>query len=207
MDLLTSLATVTTACLIVGYVVGQWMRDRAEPQQSTLFDSWGGAPTTIILRWNDVTIPSMQKEQIRSRLLRLEGHPWPTPAEAVAAPLHADQCIQSLVGKVLSDARTHEDGYERLNRANAHYGFLRNCLYSRSIALAVCAACIALSILGPATALGSSWRVGISAALCCAGLLIFWLSAVNERRLRVTADAFAMEMFRHLPTYAKNQSV
>lgn len=207
LDLLTSLATVATACLFVGYVVGQWMRDRAEPQQSALFESWGGAPTTIVLRWNDLTIPAMQKEQIRSRLLRLQDHPWPTAIEATAAPLHADQCFQSLVGKVLSDARTHQEGYERLNRANAHYGFLRNCLYSRSIASAVCTAGIALSILGPATALGSTWRVGIAASLFCTALLIYWRLAVNEPRLRVSANAFAMEVFRHLPTYAKTQSV
>jgi hypothetical protein len=207
MDVFTSLATVATACLPAGYIVGQWMRDRAEPHQSALFDSWGGAPTTIILRWNDLTIPPMQKEQIRSRLQRLEDHPWPTAIDTAAAPQHADQCFQSLVAKVLADARTHQDGYERLNLANAHYGFLRNCLYSRSLALSVCAACIALSILAPATGFGSSWRVGIAAALFCAAALIYWLSAVNERRLRVTANAFAIEVFRHLPTYAKNHSV
>lgn len=200
------LTLAATGSFLVGYPVGQWMRDRAQPNQSALFESWGGAPTTQLLRWNNFTISTREKELCREKIIALPGYKWPTASEAALDTVAADNHFKAIVGAVLSNARRHPDRYERMDRASAHFGFLRNCFYSRTTGIIIASASLATCIAAQAF-LGSNTDL-LSAALGvfgCLLLLLFWIFGVTEQRMHISADAFAVEVFHHIPTFVEGQ--
>lgn len=195
-----ALSAAAIGWFALGYPVGQWMRDRAQPQQAALFGSWGGAPTTQVLRWSDATISREEKMIARGSVLRLGDFRWLDEVEERADPSAADAHLKALVSAILSDARRHPERYDRMDRASGHFGFQRNCFYSRpmgsliaglsAILAAACAAVPTLGIDGPTL----MFAEGV-----CVGLLVFWQLGVSMKRVRISADGFAIEVFHHIP--------
>lgn len=202
----TAAGTAALFWLACAYVVGQGMRDRAEPQQKALWSAWGGSPTTQLLRWSNTEISRQEKVQTRSTVLGIGGFQWPDEAEEAAKPAEADEHYTVLVKAVLSDARRHPDRYERQDRANAHYGFQRNCYYSRSIGVliaSVSAILAGISMFFPG--LVADWKLVAVVDLVCIAVLLFWIFGITAGRLRQSADTFAIEVFRHMPVLVESR--
>lgn len=186
----------------VSYPIGQWMRDVAQPRQAALLNAWGGAPTTQILRWSDTTLTAQEKMIARNQMLRLGEFSWPNADQENENPAEADAQYHAIVGAILSAARGNSDRYERMDRASAHFGFQRNCYYLRlpgasiaAMALIFIGACLVI----PALPLNPAYL--IAAEGLCFAVLMFWTFGVSTDRLRTSADAFAIEVFRHIPIY------
>ncbi|TAM26530.1 MAG: hypothetical protein EPN60_09675 [Nevskiaceae bacterium] len=61
--------------------------------------------------------------------------------------------------------------------------------------------------VGAQAVLGSNTDF-LSAALGafgCLSLLLFWIYGVTKQRMRISADAFAIEVFHHIPTLIEDQ--
>lgn len=201
-----AMTAIVVGWFAIGYPIGQWMRDIAQPQQAALFAGWGGAPTTQLLRWSNPSVSDQEKEVARASVLRLGEFKWLTQEQERANPGEADAHLKTVVGAILAAARRHPEQYERMDRASAHFGFQRNCFYSRfvgSIIAAVSAILSGACLVLPGLPVDAT--LVILADGFCLAMLLFWTTGVSARRLRVSGDAFAMEVFHHLPTFVENR--
>lgn len=190
----------------LGFPIGQWLRDVAQPKQAALFTAWGGAPTTQLLRWSDSTLSNEEKAIARNSILRLGEFKWLDAAQERANPGEADAYLKAIVSMILAAARRHPEHYERMDRASAHFGFQRNCFFSRfagsmiSVGAAIiCNACLAI----PGLTVDVSLLIVLEGF--CLGMLLFWMLGVSPRRMRVSAEAFAMEVFHHIPAFVEGR--
>lgn len=201
-----SLTVISVAWFAAGYPIGQWMRDIAQPKQAALFIAWGGAPTTQLLRWSNPTISAPEKEIARKSILRLGEFQWFDAEQERASPSEADAHLKAVVGAILAAARRDPEHYERMDRASAHFGFQRNCFYARLVGMliaAVSAIASSACLLLPAVSTDVALLVLVEGF--CVMMLLFWTAAVSPRRLRVSGDAFAMEVFHHIPTFVDSR--
>ncbi|TDU32562.1 hypothetical protein DFR24_1960 [Panacagrimonas perspica] len=204
----SALPVVAVCWLVVGYGVGQWMRDRAEPKQAGLFAAWGGAPTTQFLRWSHPRFLEKEKLHARNSVLRLGDYQWLDVQQTAADPIAADEHLQVLVSAILADARHHPERYERMDRANAHYGFQRNCFYTRDTASLIAVLVAVASGVGATLRdLGLSWPTLMCVSGASLTLLLYWRFAVTMEALRTSADSFAVELFRHIPAFVDYRKV
>lgn len=201
-----ALTAIAFGWFALGYPIGQWMRDVAQPKQAALFTAWGGAPTTQLLRWSDSTLSNQEKAVARNSILRLGEFTWLDVQQESANPGEADAHLKAIVSAILAAARRHPEHYERMDRASAHFGFQRNCFYSRFIGsmIAVAGAIIAGACL---TIPGMTVDVPLLIVLegGCLGVLLFWTLGVSPRRMRVSAEAFATEVFHHIPAFVEGR--
>jgi hypothetical protein len=89
----------------LGFPIGQWLRDVAQPKQAALFTAWGGAPTTQLLRWSDSTLSNEEKAIARNSILRLGEFKWLDAAQERANPGEADAYLKAIVSMILAAAR------------------------------------------------------------------------------------------------------
>lgn len=103
-------------------------RNRGKSIEPKLWESWGGTPTTQLLRHRGEANPAL-RERWHQQLAKLLGRPMPTPEEEAENPNAADALYEAgtrlLIGKTY-DAKSYPFVY----RDNVNYGFCRN-LYGR----------------------------------------------------------------------------
>ncbi len=105
-----------------------------EPQ---LWQSWGGAPSTRVLRWGDSTLSRELKIQIHGAVLKAYGIRFLSEAEERTAPHGADKLIDDVFRRVREELRLHDKNGLWLVH-NAEYGFARNLLGCRKLFLLLC---------------------------------------------------------------------
>lgn len=171
-----------------GVLVCALVRDRGLRLQSSLWASWGGPPTTRRLRWRqgDAAVVSRRHRQVES----VAGGALPAAAEEEVDPALADRRYSDAVG-ILRE-RTRGDQFAPLASENAEYGFRRNCLGIRPIALAVSAVVGAASlVLALAGGAGRFWvDVGISLVW-----VLGWSTIVSPGWVRAAAERYADRLF------------
>ena len=105
--------------------------------QNKLFDDWGGAPTTILLRHSDNILDIHTKRRyhkwLGSKLPELE---MPSHENEVANPANADSVYTSAVF-FLREYTRDKSNYPMIYGDNVAYGFARNLLAIRPIGIGV----------------------------------------------------------------------
>ena len=202
---------VVTFTCIAGllYFLASVARWRGKVLEPKLIVMWGGWPTTTLLRHGDTTIDILTKARYRSALVELcPGIQFPTEEEELANLAHADSVYRSAT-KCLMEAR-RDKKYWMVHAENASYGFRRNMLGLRPIALCVSAVVglmtIAVWLSAPGASfslaamrdhLAHSWILPLFALLDVAyGLL--WLTVVRASFVRQAAFEYAAALFRTL---------
>ncbi|MEC9358635.1 MAG: hypothetical protein VX836_12305 [Pseudomonadota bacterium] len=202
-----ALTAIVAGWFAVGYPVGQWMRDIAQPKQAALFTAWGGAPTTQLLRWSNSTISNREKEIARSTILRLGEFKWLDAEQERASPDEADAHLKAVVTAILAAARRHPEHYQRMDRASAHFGFQRNCFYSRSAGSMIAATSAIISgacLVIPGVAVDVAPLIVVEGF--CLLILLFWTFGISPHRMRISGEAFAIEVFHHIPAFVESRS-
>ncbi|MEV4422476.1 hypothetical protein AB0L40_21240 [Patulibacter sp. NPDC049589] len=169
---------------VVGVVVCGAVRDRGRAIQPTLWRSWGGAPTIRRLRWRDAG-GTDAVARLHERLGRVLVDPLPTRDEEQADPAGADRRYDEAVAELRERTR---EGFPLVLAENAEYGFRRNTLGLRPIALGLCVAVIATSLLLELTT--GEVRFVASAAWALANGCA-WYLRVSDRWVRKAADLYA----------------
>ena len=191
----------------------QIARDRGSNKQPALWRSWGGAPTTRLLRVrespNRITLTHW-----RSKLEKLTGDRLPTEVEELEDPVAADQHYESAV-HVLRNATYDAKKFPLVFAENVNYGFRRNLWGMKPYG-------IIISVL----AMTCSWGISISSVypiveselfnlvknpdvillmrltgtIFNTAIAAIWLFAIRPQWVRIAAEAYALQLLGALDT-------
>lgn len=111
----------------ITYLLTILTRSLGKARESDLFQTWGGRPTTIILRHTDSTIDSISKKRYHKFLSKAIGISMPTKQIEERDQTKADQIYGSAIIWLVENTRDYRKGAILLEE-NTAYGFHRNLL-------------------------------------------------------------------------------
>ncbi len=178
----------------------QFGRDLGKRKEPTLFEKWGGAPTTRLLRHRDTDISATTKQRYHTKLQELlpELH-MPTSEEESKKPQEADEIYTSAV-RFLREKTRDQSKYNVLFDELASYGFRRNLYGMKPIGIFLSVFGIILSGL-LAVELSSLTIVNIYGLIGSVGsviILTLWLVVITSDWVRSVADAYAHQLLASL---------
>ncbi|MFJ5775328.1 hypothetical protein [Streptomyces sp. NPDC093094] len=176
-------------------LLGQFSRSRGRRLEPGLFESWGGKPSVQLLRRRGPIEPARlaylhtRIEQIAGPALRM-----PSAQEELSDPGHAD-AVYEAAGTVLRVRARALPGAELVAEENGEYGFRRNSLGLRPVALAACAAGLLAVLLrvtlGWPPADTADAVVSAVLVLTELALPVFWIRTVRAAWVEEAAWTYA----------------
>jgi hypothetical protein len=169
-------------------------RDLGKGKQQTLFASWGGKPTTRMLRHRDSRIDPHTKERYHGKLQALlPAVKLPSSRAEKGNPDAADLIYESCVKHLLEVARDKKK-FALVYEANVAYGFRRNFWGMKPAGIAnATLGLISSSANGVFTYLKSEHVSGAAAGsiAVCALLLTWWLLRITPMWVQLAGDDYA----------------
>ena len=185
------------------------VRQRGKAYEPVFLERTGGWQTTIMLRRRDDSIDGATKERYYAALSDLTGMTLPSAEDELANPDGADNIYRSAT-KALLEARRDEK-FGLVHAENASYGFWRNLMGIRYIALTLAAVILTIAVFMFVIGDGdfssvSSFRQHIpdnaSSLLYCAACelayIIVLFALVNERIVVANARNYSYALLRTL---------
>ncbi|UKD53647.1 hypothetical protein L3Q65_38040 [Amycolatopsis sp. FU40] len=179
---------------LVAFVVDQLGRDRGQRLQSSLWDSWGGPPTTKLLRHREGENNPILLEKRHAALRAKTAVLLPDRDQELASPDDADAKYEAAVS-IIRTLTYDRKKFPLVFIENCNYGFRRNCLGLRrlgilfaSISIAIGASLVTLTLLDLlkfplwAAVIG----IGISFMFAC-----FWVLVVSSLWVKAAAFSYA----------------
>lgn len=120
----------------VFYLAASIVRELGKRLENSLYEGWGGKPTTQMLRHRDKTIDPVTKARYHTFCAKHLGVKFPTKAEEEADPVAADDMYQSATKWLLDQTRDTKK-FQLLFDENVAYGFRRNCLGIKPFAIVI----------------------------------------------------------------------
>lgn len=180
------LLTSTAVTIALAFLASQLGRDAGYLLQTKLWESWGGAPTTQVLRHRGPTNPHLLR-RYHEKLSTLCGKPFPSMRQERNTPENADRIYEAAVALLRERTRDCET-FPLVFKENVNYGFRRNLygLKGTGIVLSLTSTtitCVHATLHhDPA-----SWiLMGILAFF-----VAFWLIRVNSDWVKIPAFAYA----------------
>ena len=177
-------------------------RDRGKCMEPALFQSWGGKPSTAMLRHSDTRLVGATKERYRNFLASVvPGLTLASEDQERRCPEQAEDAYESAIDWLL--AQTRDRGrFELLFRENINYGFRRNIWALKScafvmagIAVATIAVLVFNNWTGEPIVVVESVGMQIWASLVLALTHIFFFAfKVRKKWVRVAAEAYARRL-------------
>jgi hypothetical protein len=174
-------------------LMAQVARDRGKKKEPELFRSWGGKPTTRLLRHRDAPNKTLlgRRHQKLQRLVK--GVKIPSVDEELADPGMADEVYEACTAFLLEKTRKKAE-FPLVFEENCNYGFRRNLWGMKPLGASIAL----LGTLAVALLLILNHRSGVSPSpivLVCAVLnlllLLGWLIWFTPDWVRLAADAYA----------------
>ena len=189
----------------VFYLAASIARELGKRLENTLYNDWGGKPTTQIQRYRDNTIDSVTKARYHSFLAEHMGIDFPSVAGEKADPAAADEIYQSAT-KWLLDRTRDQKIFGLLFQENVAFGFRRNCLGLKPFAIVIAV----LTVLGHLALTGvidATQGINITvlyglpiqekASICVSLLmLIIWIFFFTRNTVKTAAFAYADMLLR-----------
>jgi hypothetical protein len=156
-----------------------------------LWQSWGGSPTTQLLRHGGTGNPVL-RERWHKFLAKLLGKPLPTLEEERANPKDADDIYNAGIKLLINKTRDVKK-FNLVYKENVQYGYCRNLLAMRLMGLI-------FSLLGSVASLASGlWNAHVGDSkiypwVCLATDLMFlawWIFTIKPDWVKVPAFAYA----------------
>lgn len=174
------------------FLVANIVRARGRRAERRLRTQWDGMPTTRMLRFRDAGNPVLLDQRRRS-LEDLIGRPLPTRRQENADPVKADQAYEAAVRRLIAWTRSRPGQFSLLEHENVTYGFARNLLGVKPVALAVLAAAGTADLV-------IAWRAGPSTGLIAVGgvhlaLSAVWLLFIRPAWVEQSAQTYAERLF------------
>lgn len=169
-------------------------RNRGKSIEPELWKSWGGAPTTQLLRHSGPANPVL-RERWHKHLSKLLGKPFPTADEEQTSPTKADEIYEAATRLHIGKTRDAKK-YPFVYRDNVNYGFCRNLYALRKVGIsaAVMGFLVSLGAIGWVLKQGKMDYLPWGCAVVCAALLQWWIFTVNSEWVRVPAMNFALHL-------------
>lgn len=185
-ELLISLG-VTTSLFFLFSQIG---RDKGKKLENKMWEKWGGTPSSQVLRFSNETIDLHTKRRYHNFLKEKTKIGTELTEEFENENLIESDSIYTSWSKFLISKSRDTSKYNLLFQENTNYGFRRNLLGLKPIAITI----IILLVIG---SLGYSYFISnfefvFSQELLLTGIvlflsLLFWLLVVNEKWLKYVA--------------------
>jgi hypothetical protein len=202
-DKLTELILGSGFVLVVFvYALSFLVRYFGRKIEDDLWDSWGGAPSTRLNRWRDLTFRDDLKQQLHDAVGNHCGIKLSSREEERNNPQKADEQIVQAFLQV--KAMVRQDDPEGIwTKHNAEYGFHRNLLGSRSLWLAF--SIIGIAACGAALYLKNDAILTFSLAL---NILLATVSILGgwyflPKMIKNSAERYAESIWNSFLVYAK----
>jgi hypothetical protein len=187
----------------------QLVRSAGRSKEQALWASWGGAPTTQLLRFRGA-LNRVAVKRRHEQLARLfPDLPIPDEASESADPQLADEHYEAAVRALIERTRD-KTRFERVFDELCQYGFRRNLWGCRSIALWLAALGLAaVAALGVFRALGilDVSELGLAFAAGVDILLLVTLAfVVRSEWVREAAEAYAQRLLGSLEILLASES-
>ncbi len=188
---LASLAIALGGLMLLSSLGREW----GKRKELKLFVSWGGTPTTLMLLRETTLLDRLTLERYRKVLEeKVQGLQFPDWASEASDQAQASAICESAV-RWLREATRDTKKFALIFAENTNYGFRRNLLGVKPLALVMCVLTLAatalhawLSTAGNLSAISvQSWS---SAVVACIGLVV-WGAIVNADFVKTTAFAYA----------------
>ena len=192
-DDLTESSPIGLLAGAVGILACGLVRDRGKQVEAKLWASWSGPPAqrALSLAANG---SSAEARTRRAELERLLGWLLPTLQEEQADPDGAAEKFDRAIRSLIQIERRH--GKSLVDAENGEYGFRRNMLGLRPLA-------IVLALVNAAVAIGLliiSGHEASAVALVAAGLaILLWSLVVTPNWVRLAADRYAKQLLDSIP--------
>jgi hypothetical protein len=181
----------------VPQLMGEMAADKGRAKEPELWKSWGGQPTTHLLRHRTAILNPESLRHIHLSLTKITRISLPTAAEESADPVEADRLYSACVDRIRVTARENSTEYKTVYDANVNYGFRRNLWAIKSWAIASAGVSIILALVqiylfgGP---LGTLGVVVISVVF-----LLFVIFKVRAAWVRAAATVYAARLLECAP--------
>ena len=190
------------------YALCRIVRNAGQRLQSGLFEKWGGAPTTQLLRHGNKHFDVHTKERFHKALSKATGKKMPTSSGEAADPSSADELYRAAAAWLISHTRDSKK-FPLVFKENVAFGFHRNALGLRPFGIGVSLACLIWGLV-------HAWRqsafpdvpaqVLISAAYSVA-ILSMWIFVLNEAALKRTGFSYAERLIQSLDVMKSGAAV
>ena len=169
-------------------------RDLGKRKQMGLFVSWGGKPTTRMLRHRDDTLDPHTKARYHRKVEALLPEiKVPSARAEKGNPEAADEVYESCVRHLL-EATRDKVKHALIFEANVTYGFRRNFWGMKPAGVTISAIGFLSSAANVAYEYSGSSRVfatSIGSVAICGLLLTWWASRITPAWVKLAGDAYA----------------
>jgi hypothetical protein len=194
------MSAIWTLCATGGatYLLAVFVRNRGKENEPALWKSWGGCPTTQLLRHAGPANPVM-RERWHTQLEKFLGKPLPTMAEETADPQKADHAYEA-ASKFLIGKTRDTKNFPLLYKENVTYGFCRNlhAMRTAGIFISLCGAIVSAHAAVLSVYLGKIDFVPIAACFISVLLLWGWVFRIRPKWVRIPAFAYAERLFESI---------
>lgn len=184
---------VTSLALAIGipFLVASSVRDRGKALEPDLWRSWGGAPTTRMLRAAEDDHDTVDRRQLAQHLTGLD---LPTAQTQLEDPVGSDRQIEKVVAELIKHTQSDPVVQSEL----AEYGMRRNMLGIRTIGLLVGWLTVGIGIGDLAWSLASHEGSTLASAftLSIGSLAALGWSRVTPSWVRPAAERYAEALLR-----------
>ncbi len=134
----TSIGMSVSLCVVLLFFISHVLRQRGRAVERRMVAKEGGLPTTCWLRHRDFNVDPVTKARYHSFLARsVPGLQVPSQSHEQQRPTMADDIYRSAV-KWLVENRRDAAKYSLVLEENVQYGFRRNMLGGKWIAIVLC---------------------------------------------------------------------
>jgi hypothetical protein len=182
--------------LALGFFIAELVQTRGVKKQAALWKSWGGPPTTQLLRHRNTEVSRALREDWHRGIEKVIGRPLPSAASESRVPEKADDAYGAAVLQ-LRDKTRDEAKHPLVFKTNMSYGFRRNLwamkpagIFTALLGFAGCFAKIVASNLDKWTFEAPS----STASVICLMLLVWWISAVTSSWVKSQAFEYGTRL-------------
>ncbi len=209
---LTGVVTLAVSCGGL-FLMTNICREVGKRLEERLFLEWGGKPTTQLLRHRDGVIDSVSKRRYHAFLAARISTLFPDAEQERLDPSKADEAYQSGARWLLDHTRPDMGKqFDLLFRDNIAFGFRRNALGVRPLAIAIALGCLVWALAKEHVLFSApggifDWAAlaqlppPATASLAVSGvMLLVWVFFFTKTSLRTSAFTFAQTLLRTCDT-------
>ena len=188
---------------ILTFVLGQLGRDKGKKSEKRLWNEWGGAPSTQILRFSDKSLTKYLKKDIHTKMADSTG----IGSENMKSlerknPEKADNIYETWCHKLRSLTRDTAK-YKLLFNENINYGFRRNLWALKVPAIIFITVGVLIILLSEYYSNIKMFNLtsGAIISLSLLGiLLVFWIFIIKKSWIKTVAFTYAKRLVESYDT-------
>lgn len=192
-SVVTSILSGSLAQFLMTALFAQIGRDYGYRKQPELWESWGGAPTTQLLRHSNTTFNPFIRSRCHDRFKFAYGLTIPSLEEERENPKEADWVYSAGI-KLLIEQTRDRAKFPLIFKENVSYGFRRNLWGLKRLGVAIALAGTSACFLRSGLDWGTLGALTLAPALATAAsviLLAFWIFGVTSDWVKIPAFAYA----------------